>query len=1787
MAQEVTDFGKIADDLHRASFAFASMTSSATAFGASLQVFRNFQTELTMTAAIANATAQEMGAMADAAREFALVTTASASDAVMALQSLAQAGFNTSEAIAGMSGVLLLSLATMTDVSVAADTLSSTIRAFGLAAADMTRVSNVFVAAMNTSLASMDKLTYSMRQVAPVANVANLSLEQTVAWLDQLYNVGLRGEQAGTALRNVIVRLARPTGDAAKILRQLGISTVDATGNMRDLEDILTELSDANLSEASLAKIFENEALAGAIALMKAAKEQAGGATSAYQENLQQITGTTSALEVALKNMSTFDSAMKLLQNALVDLGITVGEQIAPAVQYVAEAIGSLLEWFRELAPEAQQSIATVAGALLGLVATFASINAAILLFRATGVASMFALTTTTAGGATSLTLLGTAVTAVGAAFTALRTILLTQVIPAVGAALVAMNAFLPGLPLALGIAAITTAIFVGVDAWNAYSDAAEEAARSAEDFQLGGDSYAKRIADHIGTDAELQNISARFQLASDLVRSGLAQMQSASDPLAGVQNAQRGLDLFNADAGALRDDLWETGQDAQLRALLQAREQRLQQLYEIIEGREQNTGLIAAFRLYKGDDAQAAYEEIQRILANEDLTAEQLGMLQRYEEERGKRAELLRQQEEGVKQNNQAILDALTRYLTELSIGARQWEGALAGYADTLNAGIENNEEIAKVAEALASLAAQGVTITPELVAQKILELDGSSTPEEIAALVQQFGREKVIKQWESISGALDAVAQDTLDYQTAAKEERLRITKSLAEAVALALDIGNADLEAELTKIAGNNDKKFDNFLNTALSGLTDVLKEAGTNMSDFLAGAAMEADVDPAAIENADIVDVLTGKTLIDAIQARIDENTTPEQARAIAAEEKAKWEAIVAILVENIKSALNLPPAVAADLEKMGQVLMGNIDAAIAAGISGTERKIEQAETSVNSRNRRGANEEGARLKAAKKALKEAREAQDLLRDAQSIMLSSWESYVNALGGLGLNERIELNLQIDTQKIEREFDDKITKLRRKMEDVKLEGNLTPELEKQYEAALAALERTKQAELDAANSFTAAMARRSAAIKLFIRDLENAAATSKNTFDKIGAGIAVAFAQYQEDLVTLTDISSNAITDMMDAVSSGVADFIFDNGNAWENFKKSMLSISREIFEGFTKAFMQQALSSLTGGGGSIFGNALQPSQYGSTGTPSVGTGGILGGLMSRLGIGGQQTGAGGTAALQATLQSTAAQTQTLYQTHLAQMQAVFTTFTTQLQATLSQVVANIGASGAGASGGGLFGAVASVGTGSFAGAATNAAGAVNTMTSAMTSAAGSIGKASSSLAQGILETAQAIGANPIDLAKAISFETGGTFNPLIKGPTTKWGQHRGLIQFGEGLQSKYGIDFSSYESAMATQLGANGAIARYMQEHGFQPGMSGLDLYSTINAGRPGRYGASDTAAGGTWGTVADKWNSQMEGHLQNAQQLFGDFNSDLSQTTAKTADIASQFTDQFGNVTTGLTNSATGQPGQQTAATQVAQAVTGQGGTGNPQDLLAQSQQLNGVMMQFVSAITQTLNQFGTQFAQALNQALMQMGAKGGGVSFAGVSGGATGGGGGGLGLLGLIGGLFGFAEGGKVRGPGTTTSDSILALLSDKEFVVNAQAAEDFGPLLHAINTGMISKEDPQAMMALLGGLPYSTRKALPAYASGGYVNESGNFDPYRAFVAPSYMEAMGASGGPNLQATRFLSPQQGNNAAGKTFTLNNTYNIGNAGGGDNFRRSAVQHAKVLARQLERAQRYV
>jgi hypothetical protein len=169
------------------------------------------------------------------------------------------------------------------------------------------------------------------------------------------------------------------------------------------------------------------------------------------------------------------------------------------------------------------------------------------------------------------------------------------------------------------------------------------------------------------------------------------------------------------------------------------------------------------------------------------------------------------------------------------------------------------------------------------------------------------------------------------------------------------------------------------------------------------------------------------------------------------------------------------------------------------------------------------------------------------------------------------------------------------------------------------------------------------------------------------------------------------------------------------------------------------------------------------------------------------------------------------------------------------------------------------------------------------------------------------QALINTANRLGVNPRDLATVISYESAGTFSPSIWGG--KGGNYAGLIQFGPNERKQYG---ASPDQTFQEQLPA---VERYLTDRGFKPGMGIMDLYSTINAGRPGRYNASDAGNGGAPGTVADKVNNQFGPHYAKADKFLEGTSyasgGAASSTTPGTANPGMSVGSTAGGATFGL------------------------------------------------------------------------------------------------------------------------------------------------------------------------------------------------------------------------------------------------------------------------------------
>ncbi len=92
-------------------------------------------------------------------------------------------------------------------------------------------------------------------------------------------NSGIKASQAGTALRSLFTRLAKPTDTVAAAMEKYNISLTDANGNMKPLSMLMVEMRDrfSGLSEAQKANLAATlagqEGMSGLLAIVNSSDE--------------------------------------------------------------------------------------------------------------------------------------------------------------------------------------------------------------------------------------------------------------------------------------------------------------------------------------------------------------------------------------------------------------------------------------------------------------------------------------------------------------------------------------------------------------------------------------------------------------------------------------------------------------------------------------------------------------------------------------------------------------------------------------------------------------------------------------------------------------------------------------------------------------------------------------------------------------------------------------------------------------------------------------------------------------------------------------------------------------------------------------------------------------------------------------------------------------------------------------------------------------------------------------------------------------------------------------------------------------------------------------------------------------------------------------------------------------------------------------------------------------------------------------------------------------------------
>ncbi len=351
--------------------ALQSAAGAVTGFvGSAVSAAGDFEQNLNVLQAASGATAAQMDqmrTMAVALGNDMTLPGASASDAATAMLELSKAGLSVTDTMDAAKGTLQLAAAAETDAATAAQVVSGALNAFGLSGEHATEIADQLAAGANASAASMTDLSDGFKQAGFAFNATGQSTGDLIASLAMLTNVGLTGSDAGTALKNAMLQLMAPTGEAAATMAQYGINVRDAQGNMLPFRDIIGVLNEklgglsAAQREAALKTILQGDGMKAMLPLLDAG-------VAGFDAMKVKVSEAGAAQNMAAAQMQGFNGAMGGMSNAVETLQLVIGSALLPVltallnvasgainqVTTFAQAIMGSADAFQSLGPVAQ-----------------------------------------------------------------------------------------------------------------------------------------------------------------------------------------------------------------------------------------------------------------------------------------------------------------------------------------------------------------------------------------------------------------------------------------------------------------------------------------------------------------------------------------------------------------------------------------------------------------------------------------------------------------------------------------------------------------------------------------------------------------------------------------------------------------------------------------------------------------------------------------------------------------------------------------------------------------------------------------------------------------------------------------------------------------------------------------------------------------------------------------------------------------------------------------------------------------------------------------------------------------------------------------------------------------------------------------------------------------------------------------------------------------------------------------------------------------------------------------
>ena len=378
-----------------------------------------FDTSMSKVQAISGATGEEYDQLREKAKQLGSETKFTATQSADAFSYMAMAGWKTEDMLNGIDGVMSLAAASGADLATTSDIVTDALTAMGYKASDAGKLADVMAAAAANSNTNVELMGETFKYAAPLVGAMGYSMEDTATAIGLMANAGVKGTQAGTALRGIITRLVSPTKDSMTAMTDLGITiektNADGTksmktfgetmGELREIfghiqipvEEFNSELQKIEKTQSELDAQFEageitekaynkmtgdlaktqaelmkraygsEGALKGEYAAMLAGKNALSGflaIVNASDEDFEKLSSAIQNSEGAAQSMAdtmldNLGGDMTLIQSKIESVQLAFYEQLRPALRESADMLSEFIDVFAEQLAAAVQQFVT------------------------------------------------------------------------------------------------------------------------------------------------------------------------------------------------------------------------------------------------------------------------------------------------------------------------------------------------------------------------------------------------------------------------------------------------------------------------------------------------------------------------------------------------------------------------------------------------------------------------------------------------------------------------------------------------------------------------------------------------------------------------------------------------------------------------------------------------------------------------------------------------------------------------------------------------------------------------------------------------------------------------------------------------------------------------------------------------------------------------------------------------------------------------------------------------------------------------------------------------------------------------------------------------------------------------------------------------------------------------------------------------------------------------------------------------------------------------------------